>query len=720
MTDLSLLLSQIQNKETSHVDMAQRTGHGTLQWFLEKDRAIHRIHNHNYLQFLVCGEEGFSAIERDIRAATETIDLVLWGFDPGMELRRANAIGEDGPGWPRGTTYGDLLSLKAREGVKVRLLLWYSDVLINHIGGNVADLPWSWLPWSLRSSDVVAPTQEWLRHNDLNMSRLEIRARYCRAWWRAAMRHGFKNLEVRTRAADPTAIEVNVDRYLPGHKQDWLEAVLKKRGGSHHQKPVLIDYAKKRVDRSALTTCGYVMGLNSVTDYWDTDEHLYNNPMRETSAGSNQSSTGKVWYRKPYRDYAIRIQGEALYDLNENFVQGWDSAHTVPGLQNVPAPVSPASRTGQRDLEPSDIAAPRGIGHRAQVVRTQPERQDASILKAYVLATSNAHNYIYVENQYFQLTDWVRLIKTLRQRNAEGLQGARVRPKDMGLLHLFVVIPQPESGGMVPRTYETIAQLGSGAGMAAYDQRVQGIRKAASLKQPAKPGPGASNAETVAYGKRLRAWQAQRTEGELPRDGMVLDSINETPVDPKAELEGLGIKALVAMLVTFDAKNEAKDILITQRDNAAQEAQAQQEAEINVKGRPSDMDSYGINIVPRRYREIYIHSKLMFVDDVFTTLGSANLNARSMVGDSELNICTAEYEFTMAARKRVWGNLAGEDLNGGDGSPEAVAQVHKDWQKRMARNRDFRSNQEKNVAPEKGSFIHPFEDARGAPVVRVT
>ncbi|WP_341889365.1 phospholipase D-like domain-containing protein [Variovorax sp. YR752] len=167
--------------------------------------------------------------------------------------------------------------------------------------------------------------------------------------------------------------------------------------------------------------------------------------------------------------------------------------------------------------------------------------------------------------------------------------------------------------------------------------------------------------------------------------------------------------------MTFDAGNEAKDIRVNSRDNNAQEAQAEEEAKNSKSGRASDVDSYGVEIVPRRYREIYIHSKLMFVDDVYTTLGSANLNARSMVSDSEFNICAADYDFTRAARREVWGNIAGKDLDGGDGGLEAVADVHDKWGRRMKRNK---AGRQPGRGPENGSFIYPFEDPRGKPLVR--
>lgn len=56
----------------------------------------------------------------------------------------------------------------------------------------------------------------------------------------------------------------------------------------------------------------------------------------------------------------------------------------------------------------------------------------------------------------------------------------------------------------------------------------------------------------------------------------------------------------------------------------------------------------------RKYNDIYVHSKLLLVDDVFFTLGSANVNARSMEGDSELNISCPSPDLTKQWRERLW------------------------------------------------------------------
>jgi phosphatidylserine/phosphatidylglycerophosphate/cardiolipin synthase-like enzyme len=57
---------------------------------------------------------------------------------------------------------------------------------------------------------------------------------------------------------------------------------------------------------------------------------------------------------------------------------------------------------------------------------------------------------------------------------------------------------------------------------------------------------------------------------------------------------------------------------------------------------------------PREYPSIYVHSKLLLADDIFFTLGSANINVRSMETDSELNIACPSPAITRQFREHLW------------------------------------------------------------------
>ena len=54
------------------------------------------------------------------------------------------------------------------------------------------------------------------------------------------------------------------------------------------------------------------------------------------------------------------------------------------------------------------------------------------------------------------------------------------------------------------------------------------------------------------------------------------------------------------------------------------------------------------------WQEVYIHAKLMMIDDTFMTAGSANINSRSMQTDSELNIMHDRPEITKPLREQQW------------------------------------------------------------------
>jgi len=87
------------------------------------------------------------------------------------------------------------------------------------------------------------------------------------------------------------------------------------------------------------------------------------------------------------------------------------------------------------------------------------------------------------------------------------------------------------------------------------------------------------------------------------------------------------------------------------------------------------------NSPPDNWMDVYVHSKLMIVDDVFTTLGSANINTRSMQVDSELNICIEDPAVTRPLREHLFGMHTGPGEQGAE-----LSEIHKKWMKIIEQN----------------------------------
>ena len=82
---------------------------------------------------------------------------------------------------------------------------------------------------------------------------------------------------------------------------------------------------------------------------------------------------------------------------------------------------------------------------------------------------------------------------------------------------------------------------------------------------------------------------------------------------------------------------------------------------------PAELSRFGINVVmgsmwtcapkprsPDDYEEVYIHAKVAIVDDVAFTIGSANLNVRSMALDSELNVLSQAMDVALDLRRKLF------------------------------------------------------------------
>jgi phosphatidylserine/phosphatidylglycerophosphate/cardiolipin synthase-like enzyme len=235
------------------------------------------------------------------------------------------------------------------------------------------------------------------------------------------------------------------------------------------------------------------------------------------------------------------------------------------------------------------------------------------------------------------------------QWNASRIRAGKA-VEDMPVMHVFIVIPIPELAGMIPRTYDTLATLGQQAHM----------------------------------------------DGQA---GLIKNA-NEHP-QHKYAVTGLGPPVDMGVSVP-DVVEHANRI-----DKPAVKTL---ETQFGIKVCTAMLNACGPAGKHFNYREIYIHSKLLLIDDTFFTLGSANLNQRSMAVDSEINVATIDPACAKDLRKRIWGQLSGKpEGDGGGGSRVEIANAFKSWVERMGENEIQRKNGLRMTG-----FLLPLVDGRSS------
>ncbi|TWI60945.1 phospholipase D1/2 [Pseudoduganella lurida] len=298
------------------------------------------------------------------------------------------------------------------------------------------------------------------------------------------------------------------------------------------------------------------------------------------------------------------------------------------------------------------LRKPEGSDSTVQIIRTQPTEKDCSIQEIYFKAADNASlafKYVYVENQYFQYEEWCQRLLKKRQQVMRLWNDAAQKKgsslSDMPLLHIFIVIPMPELEEMIPRTYDALATLGQHEGLNGQEKLIK-----------------SENDQVLAQNFA----PSYRRKKPLPLAIAHAKEISKPNVDTLRNV--FGVKICTAML-----------------------------------------NACGMIGGRWRYREIYIHSKLLLVDDVFCTLGSANLNQRSMVGDSELNMATIDPVLTKGLRKRVWSMLSGGAWDGAECAKTDLKSTFHDWTELMINNQEY----QKRSKAMKG-FLMPLQDGRSS------
>jgi phosphatidylserine/phosphatidylglycerophosphate/cardiolipin synthase-like enzyme len=465
---------------------------------------------------------------------------------------------------------------------------------------------------------------------------------YTRDWFKDIHSGKMTNVEFRTRDFPQTAdfvLDRDQIRMVRGRAQilaelfaaDGIEdltasqMLLLTQFASHHQKMVLVDYADTE------GAIGFVMGHNMHRNYWDTDAHLF-----DDRAAGRDPGFG------PWQDISMKVRGPVLRDLSHNFADAWDlesSWHTRWFKESL--------RRERAALPPPPVVN-RGAHSVAQICRTQPQDGETSILDIYCKALGNVRDYVYMENQYFRYADFAERMATLA--------AARKQKKVPNDLFLFVVTNTPDSKTASTTTYAMLKKLGHEQLMPQVQrdlaQEATDLRRRLDRLKAAQTANDPYLRQANEQGKaRLRGrLEELRRQGATPeveerlghaKKEDIAELAKNTPDDrkPYQLSEKPGLKVVVATLATSDPAPGSPP---PARMSAAAEA------------------ALGAPPLAARYRNIYVHSKLLLVDNIFTLLSSANINIRSMHSDSELGIAMPSPGMTLEMQKRLWAMHAGD------------------------------------------------------------
>ncbi|WP_321885014.1 phospholipase D-like domain-containing protein [Paraburkholderia bannensis] len=606
------------------------TASATFPWFVQQ--AEYNPAQCTYRP-LVNGEEAFGAVYDAILAARHSVDIICWGFQPSMYFRR-------GTGGTR--TIGSLLVHKGKQNVKVRLLCWHDDFYLSQLGET--NMPGenfeTWLKavipdWLYTKIPVLAHDYQtlyeraydtlWYHCANLNnVTMAGLREAVSRKLnWLVQYPLTFSNVEFATRDFPLTERVESVWRLYMHGKDTERDPRTKITNSyvtgyltpSHHQKMVLIDYEDPNL------ATGFVMGHNMLDQYWDKNDH---------SARRNAPEQGRNG-PYPWQDISSRVTGPILAYLNQNFCQAWDLA-TGQDLGK--------SREGMEKRLKLRASADSGPKVMAQIVRTQVQRGKdkqgkslkdvADIEKMYLQAVNNATRYIFIQNQYFR---FVPLANQIKQSVAQQIKNGRSIKND-GPVCLFVITNSIDDG-VGPGTLNTYRMLDA----LGQTNAMPGVNR--TLSQQALDS------------------QQKDLESQLVR-----------AQDAMQQFERHGVNVFDAQAasgaMSFFADNQQRQQELQQRISdikRQKQANADDGHDIDKVDIPST-NVAGLNVhvctlvapdsPPGGWLPVYVHAKVMTIDDAFTTQGSANLNSRSMENDSEINICTDHGEVARSLRSKLW------------------------------------------------------------------
>lgn len=608
---------------------------------------------------LVNGKEAFEELHDRIANAQHSIDIAIWGFQPSMHFKR------DG----KSPCIGDLLIQKALEGKKVRILVWSLPGDIQTFSeANLGNKPGVWV------KDKV----EGVTSAQVDYDR----------WWYEAIRGNFDNVIRRsdiygiiyttkkfeklvefTKSSNRTNLvyknrhvakqENNYkDKTLPEEaqrlqKHNFKDETLPKNAykyalkyaPSHHQKTVLIDYEIPEL------AVGFVLEHNMVDNYWDDSNHSLKTTL--PNKGKNSPT--------PLQDVSSIVTGQVLWDINHNFCQSWDRQNNKQwGKDPVDIGITGKRQSFTRDhYQPNPSLVDDSKLVMAQIVRTYDQPDIEDIMKVYLKNIKQTTSYIYTENQYFRFPPLVREFITYWET-------IKNNGRTEGPIHWFTVTNSSDEG-IGKGTYTTNEMFK----LLGRQDVMPGVARNVKLSELEAQLGMARKSEFRLYNERMRAPTPEGkavANAEFEKNQQEIQRIEKEIGEIKAKQQ-IEEKKTQEAEKAGSTKKEGELNQIESSELGQEEPNLTKELGYEISDTPG-IKAHICTLMPKDEKgkyvhtykkngkdtpaEVYVHSKVTIMDDVFTVISSANLNTRSMQVDTELGIIMECADVAEGLRKRLW------------------------------------------------------------------
>lgn len=617
---------------------------------------------------LVNGKEAFEELHDRIENAQHSIDIAIWGFQPSMHFKR------DG----KSPCIGDLLIQKALEGKKVRILVWSLPGNIQTFSeANLGNKPGVWLKDKVEgvTSEQVDYDRWWYEAIQGELDEVIVNAKtdgIVHVWeaheiekheklvefTKSPKRTNliYKNRKVAPQNEDfkprilPDGRKVNhsfKDTELPDGKgtlTDGSYDFALKKFKSHHQKTVLIDYEDPDL------AVGFVLEHNMVDNYWDDSNHSLKTTL--PNKGKNSPT--------PLQDVSSIVTGQVLWDINHNFCQSWDRQNNKQwGKDPVDIGITGKRQSFTRDhYQPNPSLVDDSKLVMAQIVRTYDQPNIEDIMKVYLKNIKQTTSYIYTENQYFRFPPLVREF-------ISHWETIKNNGRTEGPIHWFTVTNSSDEGigAGTYTTNEMFKLLGKQDVMPGVARNIKLNELEAQLGMAKRSEVRLYNESMkapTAEGKAVAAAEFEKNQQEIQRIEKEIGEIKAKQHEEQKTQEAG--KA-------GPAKKEGELNQIESSELGQEEPNLTKELGYEISDTPG-IKAHICTLMPKdengkyvhTYKkngkdtpaEVYVHSKVTIMDDVFTVISSANLNTRSMQVDTELGIIMECADVAEGLRKRLW------------------------------------------------------------------